>query len=285
MFKMSPPLSLHQAKTYLVHIYSLRLSRPLLRELCTYIGCELCPCVVSASLTLYNPHSHLSTHHSLPIHFTSGCSYVLLSPFTLLCLGGDPASKTCYSLDLASLKLTLLPQCQFSRCGAGVVKMRDTVYVFGGLPDMFSIESWSLSTNDWRCHGQMGFPRAYFTPCVFGVLIYLIDFSPVASHKVEIFHPKSVKTSTLSITFPDQMKSCTRIASVTFAVHDEICILTSSRQVAYWKVEQERYFRYKVTDRDCSSSQPPLIHGNYVLVANQCSGRVERWSAASHAFC
>ena len=76
-------------------------------------------------------------------------------------------------------------------------------------------------------------------------------------------------------------------ASVSFVANGELCVLTRRKQLGRWRIESEGEFRLFQTERECWSSQPPLIVNSLVLIANNSLGRpgvVEKFSLESYAF-
>lgn len=117
--------------------------------------------------------------------------------------------------------------------------------------------------------------RSNFTPCAYRSLIYLIcPATPV----IETFNAETEAFTVLSISLPPQLD----YGSVSFVVSGELCVLTDDQQMALWKIETGTEFRLSETDRECWSTQPPLVLDCLVIIANE--GKVERWSLESQAF-
>ena len=74
--------------------------------------------------------------------------------------------------------------------------------------------------------------------------------------------------------------------SVSFVANGELCVLTRGKQIAAWRIESEREFRLLDTDRECGSTQQPLVMGSMALIANNysSSNAVETFSLEFYAF-
>jgi len=230
------------------------------------------------TVELYDLKSRQSAKHTLSVDFGHGGSYVQINRLTLLCLGAYPASDAAYELDISSFQLTLVSSLRVPRAWAGVAKAQHFVFVFGGKGDdkrLKSCEKYELREKQWLPMDSMQERRSNFTPCTYRSLIYLL--CPVTP-LIETFSPDTEAFTVLPISLPPQLD----YGSVSFVVNGELCVLTDDRQMALWKIETETEFRLCKTERECWSTQPPLVFGCLVLIANE--GRVEKWSLESQAF-
>lgn len=228
---------------------------------------------------LYGLQSQQST---LEIDLGWGVSYIQTDKRTLLCIGGHPASTKVYALDLPTLQLVPLLPLKSPRAWAGVAKAAHFAYAFGGFDGsnpLKSCEKFGLHEKHWLPVGKMREGRYRFTPCIFHALIYLP--CPRTTLTIETFSPETDVFAPLSVAIPSKLLGCD---SVAFIANEELCILTDWKQMGRWKVESEREFRLYPTAKKCCSSQSPLIVGSIVLIANNCTGRVEKWSMESHTF-
>ena len=230
------------------------------------------------TVEVYNLKSRQSTNHTLSVDFGHGGSYIQVDRHTLMCLGADPASSEVYDLDLFSHELTALPPLLASRGFAGVAKVAQFVYVFGGRNSakrLKSCEKYDLQGREWQPLSSMQERRSYFTPCLFRSLIYLpCPVTPL----IEAFCPETEVFTVLSVCLPSQLD----YGSVSFVAKGELCILTDDGQMGQWKIESEGEFRVSGTDRECWSAQPPMILDSVVFIANE--GKIEKWSLESSAF-
>lgn len=256
---------------YQNHLHSF--SQPLQQENSFYAA------VTRNSVELYNVSTQESTQHTISVDFGNGGSYIALDKQTLLCLGGNTMSTTVYTLDLSSLLLTSLPSLHISRCGAGVAKTPRFVFVFRSAPGSVSCEKYALEGCEWVPLGNMKHGRYGFTPCTFHALIYLP--SPKTTLIIESFSPETELFTELPVTLPIQMQGS---PSVAFVASEELCVLTGNKQMGKWNIEVESEFRLSATERNCWSTQPPLILDSLVLIADAISGKVMKFNLETPSF-
>jgi serine/threonine protein kinase len=247
---------------------------------------ELFAAVWGNKVQLYNfGIQHTRETKSIPINFGDGGSYIPLHRNTLLCLGGNPPSEKVYELNLSPIEFTGLPSLRSKRASAGVSKAvvrGDTfIYAFGGASNRIYLrtcEKYRLGDNRWVSLPDMSQKRCYFTPCTFEALIYLI--SPHSDHLIETFNPQTDSFNMLRVSCP------LNGISVSFVVEGEIYVLTENSQMGRWKIGSESRFEESVTNKPCGSSQPPLVLGSIVLIANNCNGieRVEKFDLRTFTF-
>jgi hypothetical protein len=230
------------------------------------------------AVELYDISSHQSVRHALSVDFGMGGSFISLDRDTWLCLGARPPTTSVYALDLLSLQFTSLPPLHTPRAAAGLSMSADFVYVFGGWSGstrLISCEKYNLRSRQWFPLGNMRYSRGYFTPCTFGGLVYLVcPYRPVES-----FNPKTEVFVELSVSMPSQ---ALRHGSVAYVTNGELCLLTENKELARWKIDSESEFRISSIDRECWSTQAPLIVNSQVLIA--CKGQVEKFSLETYSF-
>jgi hypothetical protein len=233
-------------------------------------------------VALYNLQTSATERRDLTVDFKEGGSFVELGR-TVLCFGGSPASAQAYSLDLRSFQLTpLLPLCM-SRKAPGIAKATGFIYIFGGKDSenasLIECEKWSMQD---QAHStmlsSMKHPRAFFTPCSFRALVYLV--SADAHRAIETFSPTTEAFSLLPVSLPAGIE--TGGHSVAFIAKEELVMLTSGRQMARWKVDTAGQVALERTDRSCWSGQSPVMRKNKVLIA--CEGHVEKFSLRTYSF-
>lgn len=232
--------------------------------------------VYEDQLELFNLKTQQLTQYVLPVNLGSGGSYAQLDGSSLLCVGGNPASADVCRLDLISLQFTSLPPLTVRRAWAGVIQAADSIYVFGGWDypsSLNSCEKSQLSNNEWRPMGSMVHARDGFTPCAFQTSILLA--SPQTP--IERFHPETETFTVLP--FAPLHRSC---FSVAFVIGEELFLLTSDKHLARLKLEPGNEFRVSNTDRECWSTQSPLVTSSYVFIANQ--GSVEKFCLRTFTF-
>jgi len=206
---------------------------------------------------LYDLHAQQSTYHSLPVNFGYGGSYIAINSGYLLCLGSYPPSTAVYELRLPSLQLTAQPPLSTSRAFAGVAKDTGFVYVFGGEDGssarLKSCEKYELQDRQWLPLGSLQHGRSSFTPCTFRSLIYLP--CPLTTPILETFDPATETFACLPVSIPPQRGH----SSVAFVTNGELCVLNVGKQLERWRIELEDKFRLSAVDRECCSSQSPLL--------------------------
>ena len=286
---ISQCISTVQAKVWLCYLHRLRrigVSFNILREVCAYLYSLCFPSVSGNKVCLYDIETGIVTEHLITVKFKRS-SFVEIDATTVFCIGNTPASNEMYSLDLTTMRLTPLPALHTARDRPGVVKGEgqhtDSVYVFGGYAYpgyLTSCEKYAVREGKWRDLGNMRYRRCYFTPCTFKVRIYLVSTYKLGVRAIETFDPDTDTFEKLSISLPREVEyGC---ASVTFVTQGELVLLTAGKQMARWRIETELEFRVFRVDRQCCSTQPPLVLDSLVLIAH--SGQVETFSLESFTF-
>ena len=181
-----------------------------------------------------------------------------------------------YQLNLLSFQLSPLPSLGTPRRDAGIAKVNNRIYVFGGADaakhNLRSCEKIDLSEKRWTSIGSMTHCRGSFTPCHFRSLLYLV--ACWVSSSVETFNPKRDTFAVLSVSLPRQLTFGG--GSVSFVVDEELCVLTDEKQMLRWKIDAEREFRLSITEKVMWSNQQPRILGSQLLIA--CQGQVMQFS-------
>jgi hypothetical protein len=237
------------------------------------------------TIEVHDLKSHKSIKRTLPVNFGEGGSYIQVDGQTLICLGARPPSTDVYKLDIFSFEITPLPPLRTPRCYSGVANANNFIYVFGGEEAPWkwlkSCEKYNLLDKQWLPLSNMMYPRMGFTPCPFRTLIYLP--CPSTTHRIETFNPETEIFTVISVSLPSQMAYS---GSVSFVAKGELCVLTRGKQIAAWRIESEREFRLLDTDRECGSSQQPLVLGSMVLIANNysSSNTVETFNLEFYTF-
>ena len=228
------------------------------------------------SLETFDLRTQETTRQELSVNFNIGGSYIELDNDTWLCVGGQPASNAVHSLNLSSIKLTALPHLLAQRCGAGIAKDAESVYVFGGWNSSCLAQTSCEKYRDrvWQALPKMNHARWSFTPCAYKGLIYLA----CPASPVESFSPPTEKFTLLNLVLPFQKIVC----SVAFVANGELCVLTQDKHLARWRIEGETEFRCSAVEKGCWSTQPPLVVDSLVLVA--CEGKVMKLSLETFGF-
>ena len=234
------------------------------------------------SVAVYNLQTSASERQDLTVDFKEGGSFIELGR-TVLCFGGSPASTQVYSLDLRSFQLTPLMPLNMPRKAPGTARATSFIYIFGGKDSanasLIECEKWSMQD---QVHStmlsSMRHPRAFFTPCSYRALVYLV--SADAHRAIETFSPTTEAFSLLSVSLPAAIE--TGAYSVAFIATEELVMLTSRRQMARWKIDSAGQAVLERTDRGCWSGQLPVVRKNKVLIA--CEGRVQKFSLRTYSF-
>jgi len=236
--------------------------------------------VYKDTVELFDLKAQHCTRHSLSVNFGWGGSYAALERHTLLCIGSDPPSTDAYKLDLSSLKLSPISGLRMPRAFAGVATVRHLAYVFGGYIDSSKM---TKSCEKYECEqwvplGDMWEERSGFTPCIYLALVYL---SSHCTRSLESFSSETEVFTVLPVSLPAQLEG---YLSVAFVANGELCILTESKQLGIWKIGAETEFRLTATDKKCCSSQLPQVVGSIVLIANNCTETLAKFSLDNYVF-
>ena len=242
---------------------------------------EYFPSVHNSTLTLYHLATRKTSQHSLSVNFRDGGGYAMLDSCHLLCVGSYPYSAAVHSLDLTTVTMTQLAPLPAPRGYAGVAKLGSFAYVFGGRErfnvSMHSCWKLNLGEEQWQSVGNMTYPRSSFNPCVFRSLVYLVG-AVIGNKGVELFSPQTETFTVLSLSLPLEVKA----TSVVFIAKNELCVLTTNRRMARWKIDEEENFRLSVTDKPCWSSQQPLVVNSKALIA--AKGGVVQFNLVTYTF-
>lgn len=239
---------------------------------------EVFAAVYGNRVNLYDLQSGQFSQHWISEDFGAGTSYIQVDRETLVCLGGLPSSTDVSELSLSDMELSPMPSLRTPRAYAGAAEVASVIYVFGGQSSSYeglkSCEKYEKC--QWLPLKNMQEQRHGFTPCPFRGLIYLpCAFTSV----IEAFSPETELFSTLSVSFPIQLK---KWLSVSFVARGKLCVLTGGKQMWQWKIGPRRKYCLSATEWSCWSSQPPRVMDSKVLIAS--NGRVEMLSLESYTF-
>ena len=233
--------------------------------------------VFEKKVFLYEIQSQQLFTHTLSADFGIGGSYVEADRNTLLCVGANPPSSAVHSLDLSSFQLSPLLSLSTPRAGTGLAKVKTHFYAFGGegKETLSSCEKLQVSDQCWTQISNMHHPRAYFTPCSQGSLLYLASAD---GHKtVETFNAETETFAVLSVSLPPELHYAW---SVAFFAGEELCLLTNAKQMVRWKIASE--FSLSASNNYSWSTQQPLLVNSLVLIV--CLGGVQRFSLETYSF-
>ena len=221
------------------------------------------------TLELHDIRSKQVATHKLPVFFGNGVASVMLDSDTLVLLGAETEPASVYSLRLASVEFTTLTSLITKRLGPGVTDIYGFIYVFGGYANPISLTTCEkINTADWSVSEvpSMHHPHAYFTPCRFKSVVYLVSGYTDSQRVMETFNPKSESFTDLKINLPSQAMLAK--GSVAFIAMDELCLLTEERYIARWKIESDREFRVSEIGRAFYSCQQPIQVNSLIYIAN-----------------
>ena len=237
--------------------------------------------VFNDRISLYEISSEQFTRRTLSINFGDGGSYVQLNRSRLLCIGAQPASSSVHLLELPSFQLSLLCVLSTARRNAGIAKVGNCVYVFGGDNGQMCLNSCEKVVLLSKCCAalqSMTHTRSAFTPCLFRSLLYLAAATDRV-RAVETFSPETETFTVLPVSLPPQL--ALGRCSVAFVFNEELCLLTQGKQMARWKIGVEREFRLFNTGKVIWSNQQPLIVDSIVLIAH--GGGVKQFSLQTYS--
>ena len=106
----------------------------------------------------------------------------MISRVCALCLGGYPASRAVYRLNLLKAEVTEAPSMLHIREDPGLIEHGRLVYAFGGYDGthfLHSCEVFSLSSGKWTPLPDLLVPGCYFPPALLGADIYLPNYQHV----------------------------------------------------------------------------------------------------------
>lgn len=202
-----------------------------------------------------------TTQHTLAADIGAS-GYLELDRNTVMVVGREVIIVDTNTCQISKLEPLLSP-----RICPGLGKVENTVFAFGGSIGSAckACEKWSILDKCWTRLRDMNYARAYFTPCHFNSLIYLAATLALDHRAVESFSPTTEICTVLPVSLPLQLTlGCN---SVVFVAFGELCLLTKNKQMARWRVDSESEFRLSEVDRECWSTQQPLITGKEVLIA------------------
>lgn len=242
---------------------------------------EKYPFIYFQTMWEYDFTSQTTSQHPLTVNFKWGGSFVEIDWYNLMCIGTHPASRDAYILNLSSYQMNKIDSLTVNREGPGAAKANNCIYLFGGIDSKYliSCEKWELSSLQWRAISNMHYPKSHFTPCLYRELMYLVAASN-EPRVIETFRPESEEFTVLSVKLPEEL--AVGFMSVTFIVFGELWMLTAGKQLVRWRVKGDRGGKVAWIDRDCYSTQSPLLLGSDMLIA--CKGKLLKFNIVTNTF-
>ena len=207
--------------------------------------------------------------------FSAATMFCMADTTRVLCTGGcDPYVKDTYWLCLQAHALTRTADMVTARGWAGVVKVGNWVYAFGGnVPKRTESEKFSLDGNTWKELPPMTEARYAFTPVSYADYIYLTELYQFK--KIERFNLASETYSPLPVSLPQSSSN-----TINFMHEQEIVFLTKEMQVWKWSMETgEATYEPMEGVPECRhlcSNCPPVRVGSRVFFVIYNSGKM--WS-------
>ena len=151
---------------------------------------------------------------------TSFSAWVCIPKKVIYCggVGNRGTYLACsFEIDIASFRVTQLPDMHTNRAGGGMVFYKGITYIFGGdndrrgpsgYGDLRECEKYTKKTG-WIRLPNMTSPRRFFTPCAYQGHIYIAGGGG-ATNTVEIFDVRSETYlhSHITVPFTDKLASC-----------------------------------------------------------------------------
>lgn len=151
----------------------------------------------------------------------------MISRVCALCLGGYPASKAVYHLDLLKVEVTEAPRMLHIREDPGLIEHGRLVYVFGGYDGtdfLASCEVFSLSSRQWTSLPDLLIPGCHFPPALLGSDIYLPNYQYVQAFSLLAKAFRLIR-----------LRTCLTGRPVFFPLDGELIFLTQERQLGRFR--------------------------------------------------
>ena len=159
-----------------------KLSANILREVSSYYFSEVSQLFVGYDQDQIQVFNAVGGHYKTwkrPESLSNDHLICMISKVSALCLGGYPASKTVYRLNLLKTEVTEAPSMLSIREDPGLIQYERMVYVFGGFDGQVylnSCEVFSLSRRQWMPLPDMLKPGCHFPPAILDADIYLPNY-------------------------------------------------------------------------------------------------------------
>lgn len=216
------------------------------------------PCISMDKLRLYDHKNKHIQEFSLQTSFTQGTVFCILSPISVLCIGGEPASSSVGLLDVSTREIEIWPGTYVRRAYPGVAKVGESVYVFGSYrPRLASAEKMQICTKTWSGIRDMSEARSCFMPGVHLTNIYLFCLFEAAARGMEVFNTITECYHSVPMHFPFTEECYAH----TFIIRDELMVITSTAYIGKWKIQAtDPMLVYKIEDKSQEIVKNTYIH-------------------------
>ena len=242
-----------------------RLPPHLLRKLTVYLQDVLCVHFLGNLLILQNVTKWTLLTVEVSERLLEGGRYCFVGRHEVIYVGGRPNSASTVLVSIPGGQVRPGTDMCAGRSDPGIVKYRQSVYVFGGFDGQRPVsacEKYAIQRQSWTELPSMPRPLQYiFTPCRFREDIYL----PVCdrSSLLTVFTTTSDSFRDLTVHLPMLTGH-----SVSFIARGELVVVSGSRGVGKWRVQGDNCFTVKGLDdrilTDFSVQCRPVVVGENV---------------------
>lgn len=254
-------------------------------KLPTELPSAFIPAICKGTLELYDVNTRrVANTYKLAKEFSLGTVFCPLDQTRVLCIGGGggltPYQRVCYEVNANDGSLKAAADMQQARGWAGVVRVGQWIYAFGGNnPRITAAEKYSIIGNQWNQVPSMSQPRYSFNPILYKTCIFLIEQYQFTS--AELFNLASETYSPVNISLP-----ATGCHAMSFPLQDKIVFL--SREMLVWKwnivdgITSASELEGNTVWRYIYSNCPPVIRGYNVYIVLQETGKVVVFDISSN---
>ena len=179
---------------YVTHATYPRLSRNILREICSYLGNKtLLVSIINTQVYGFVPGSmqwEVCMTLSRPLRNSSRCSYVFLREKLMVIGGYDDEKETTLkkTYEIENGAISAAADLLFPRCFTGTLQTAGTIYLFGGLDNKPLSSCERLDPSTWSLLPSMKHPRFNCIPCEYKGIVYIAGS---ANNQVETFNVRT----------------------------------------------------------------------------------------------
>lgn len=201
-------------------------------------------------------------------------------------MGGRPATDETWVI--RSTAVQTAPRMRERREAPGACVIAGDIYLFGGIywkDRLFSCEKYSIKTKEWGNIGKMQTGRAYFTPCPYEGLVYLLDLVWKKTC-LEVFSPSTGLFSSTNVTITGLSNH-----SLCAVIDDELLIFSVDGDFARYSLPISSESPFSLTSSPHIGSNvlcltPPLVLNRTIYWVEldtgafwqaDSSGNVRKW--------